>query len=62
MLVKGVFNNRRKMLRNTLGRIYDQKIVSSLGSFDLTRRPEQLSIEEFKQLANKVNQVLRPSA
>lgn len=61
-LVRGVFNNRRKMLRNTLTRIFDQTIVSSLGNFNLTRRPEELSVEEFKQLANKVNQLLGPSA
>lgn len=61
-IVRGVFNNRRKMLRNTLSRIFDQTIVNSLGSVDLTRRPEQLSIEEFKQLANSVNQLPGHSA
>ncbi len=61
-LVRGVFNNRRKMLRNTLSRIFGQTIVSSLDAFDLTRRPEQLTIAQFKELANKVNQLLGQSA
>jgi len=56
-IVRGTFNYRRKMLRNSLGRIFDQTIVSSLDDFDLTRRPEQLTIDEFKQLSNAVNKI-----
>jgi 16S rRNA (adenine1518-N6/adenine1519-N6)-dimethyltransferase len=54
-IVRGTFNYRRKMLRNSLGRIFDQTIVSSLDDFDLTRRPEQLTIEDFKHLSNTIN-------
>ncbi|MCB0283501.1 MAG: ribosomal RNA small subunit methyltransferase A [Calditrichae bacterium] len=54
-IVRSVFNYRRKMLRNSLIRIFDQKIVSSIDFIDLSRRPEQLSIAEFKQLSNKIN-------
>ncbi len=57
-IVRGTFNYRRKMLRNSLGRIFDQTIVSSLDEFDLTLRPEQLTIERFKQLSNTVNQLI----
>ncbi len=53
-IVRGTFNYRRKMLRNSLGRIFDETIVSSLEDFDLTRRPEQLSIAEFKHLSNRI--------
>lgn len=57
-IVRSVFNYRRKMLRNTLSRIFDKTIVTSLSKFDLTRRPEQLAISEFKEMANKVNSLL----
>jgi len=56
--VRGTFNYRRKMLRNSLGRIFDQTIVSSLDDYDLTRRPEQLTIDGFKQLSNTINQLV----
>ncbi|KAA3615084.1 MAG: ribosomal RNA small subunit methyltransferase A [Calditrichaeota bacterium] len=55
--VRGTFNYRRKMLRNSLGRIFDQTIVSSLDNYDLTRRPEQLTIAEFKELSNTINRM-----
>ena len=57
-IVRGTFNYRRKMLRNSIGRIFDQTIVSSLADFDLTLRPEQLTIEGFKKLSNTVNQLI----
>jgi 16S rRNA (adenine1518-N6/adenine1519-N6)-dimethyltransferase len=54
-VIRTVFNYRRKMLRNSLSRIINQNIVSSIDFIDLSRRPEQLSISEFKQLSNKIN-------
>jgi 16S rRNA (adenine1518-N6/adenine1519-N6)-dimethyltransferase len=57
-IIRSVFNYRRKMLRNSLIRIFDQSIVTSLNSFDLTRRPEQLSISDFKKLANTINTLI----
>ncbi len=57
-LVRTVFNYRRKMLRNSLGRIIDRSIVYSLQSVPLDARPEQLSIAQFKQLSNEVNQLI----
>jgi 16S rRNA (adenine1518-N6/adenine1519-N6)-dimethyltransferase len=57
-IVRSVFNNRRKMLRNTLSRIFPKTVVSSLSLFDLTKRPEELSLSDFKALANKVNSLL----
>jgi len=58
-VVRGVFNYRRKMLRNSLSRIFDQSVVYSLDIIDLSRRPEQLTIAEFKQLANAINQIIK---
>ena len=53
-LIDAVFNQRRKMLRKSLksflpGREYE---ILSKSSIDLTRRPEELSIQEFVELSN----------
>lgn len=53
-IVRHTFNQRRKMLRNTLSRLFPQSIFSKIG-IDLTRRPESLTIEEFIQLANQID-------
>jgi len=47
-LVKQAFGKRRKMLRNSL------KEFAGKTSFDFTRRPEQLSIEEWIDLTNEL--------
>jgi len=57
-IVRGTFNYRRKMIRNSLIRIFNQSIVTSLIEFDLTKRPEQLSIDDFKRLANRINNII----
>jgi len=57
-IVRAVFNYRRKMLRNSLIRIFGQSIVTSLYNFDLTRRPEEFSISDFKKLANSINKMI----
>jgi 16S rRNA (adenine1518-N6/adenine1519-N6)-dimethyltransferase len=54
-IVRATFNYRRKTLRNTLSRIFDKTVVYSLNEFDLSKRPENLSIEEFKRLANTLH-------
>jgi 16S rRNA (adenine1518-N6/adenine1519-N6)-dimethyltransferase len=59
-VVKAVFNQRRKMLRVSLRQLLPDVAAingggsSSLGAIDLTRRPEQLSVQEFVQLTNAV--------
>lgn len=53
-LVRVVFNQRRKMLRNSLSRILQKSIVYSLTPHFLDRRPEELTVEEFKSLANEL--------
>lgn len=60
-LVKTVFNQRRKMLRVSLKQLIPNGIVDA--SFYqqeiMTRRPEQLSIEEFVHLTNMVAPVIQ---
>ena len=51
-IVKGTFNQRRKMLRNTLkGFIRDKNL---LDLEIMTQRPEQLSLEQFYSLTNQI--------
>lgn len=52
MLCNKVFNQRRKMLRNTLKDIFDDpdKELQSVG-LDGQMRPEELSVEDFERLA-----------
>jgi 16S rRNA (adenine1518-N6/adenine1519-N6)-dimethyltransferase len=52
-IVKVVFNKRRKILKNTLKEIFDDETLSKL-EFDLTKRPEQLSVDEFIELSNSL--------
>lgn len=54
-LVKSVFNERRKVLRNTLKKFYgldDPALaaVAAASGLDLGRRPESLSVDEFVRL------------
>ena len=48
-LVQVAFSQRRKILRNTLGRWLDEKSFS--GAFDLQRRAEEVSVTEYETLA-----------
>ncbi|MCL1934263.1 MAG: 16S rRNA (adenine(1518)-N(6)/adenine(1519)-N(6))-dimethyltransferase RsmA [Candidatus Azobacteroides sp.] len=52
-VVKTAFNQRRKTLRNSLKSLLGKdNAISALPVFD--RRPEQLSVEEFIELTNKI--------
>lgn len=54
-VVKQSFNQRRKMLRNSIKSLtprYDE-----LDAYTLTRRPEQLSVEEFIKLTNDIEKL-----
>lgn len=55
-VVKVVFNKRRKILRNTLSELFDDEVLSQI-DFDLTRRPEQLSVEELIELSNALYKI-----
>lgn len=59
-LVKTVFNQRRKMLRVSLKRILpSDSSLFTLYSSLLTKRPEQLSIQQFIELTNLVSAALQ---
>jgi 16S rRNA (adenine1518-N6/adenine1519-N6)-dimethyltransferase len=51
-LVQVAFSQRRKILRNTLGKWLDEKGFT--GQFDLQRRAEEVPVAEFVALAQKV--------
>jgi 16S rRNA (adenine1518-N6/adenine1519-N6)-dimethyltransferase len=56
-LIDKVFETRRKMIHNGLRRSYGAHIIDEINSTDLRKRPEQLSVFEFKQLANEIHQL-----
>jgi 16S rRNA (adenine1518-N6/adenine1519-N6)-dimethyltransferase len=55
-IVRKTFGQRRKMLRNTLSKLISKSILSEL-KFDLSRRPETLSVAEFIDLSNQIHQI-----
>ena len=58
-VVKTTFNQRRKMLRESLRQMLSQEAINSLQSSDyMTMRPEQLTIAQFVELTNMVSEVL----
>ena len=58
-LVKTVFNQRRKMLRVSLKQMLPaDSSLFTLHSSLLTKRPEQLSIQQFIELTNLVSAAL----
>ncbi len=52
-VVKMTFNHRRKMMRNTLKSIVKDEEILKMKIF--TKRPEQLSVEQFVDLTNILN-------
>jgi 16S rRNA (adenine1518-N6/adenine1519-N6)-dimethyltransferase len=56
-IVRKTFAQRRKMLRNTLSDLYSKAILSQL-KFDLTRRPDSLTVDEFRVLTNQIHKIL----
>ena len=56
-IVKGTFNQRRKKLRNSIQQIVGKE-SPLLSDPVLDKRPEQLSIEDFIELTNKVERDL----
>lgn len=55
LLVRRVFNERRKVLRNTLRKFYGLDVAQlarceAAAAIDLGRRPESLSVDEFVRL------------
>ena len=64
-LVKGTFQQRRKMLRASLKPILrsegfsDEQLATFLSDPNFTRRPETFSVDEFIELAKNVKEALR---
>lgn len=62
-LVKTVFNQRRKMLRVSLRQMFSAQPAPGFYEQDMmTRRPEQLTIQQFVQLTNIVDEELKRQA
>jgi 16S rRNA (adenine1518-N6/adenine1519-N6)-dimethyltransferase len=53
-IVKGCFQTRRKMLQNSLKRIFNKDLTGSIQKIDLKKRPEDLSVQEFVALSNEI--------
>ena len=56
-IVKGTFNQRRKKMRNSIQQIVGKE-SGLLNDPIMEKRPEQVSIEEFIELALKVEKEL----
>ena len=57
LIIKTTFNQRRKTLRNSISSILDKNNPLSADPI-FNKRPEQLSVQEFIDLTNKVEQAL----
>lgn len=57
-IVKTTFNQRRKTLRNSIASILDKTNPLSAGPI-FNKRPEQLSVEDFIELTNRVEKALQ---
>ena len=60
LIVKTTFNQRRKTLRNSIASILDKSHPLSADPI-FNKRPEQLSVQEFVDLTNRVEAVLAES-
>jgi 16S rRNA (adenine1518-N6/adenine1519-N6)-dimethyltransferase len=54
-IVRTGFNLRRKMLRNSLSKVFPAQILEEISTVSLDKRPEELSIEEFKSLTTEIS-------
>jgi 16S rRNA (adenine1518-N6/adenine1519-N6)-dimethyltransferase len=52
-VIRTAFGQRRKMLRRSLAEVVSSEAFAKSG-VDETRRPEELTIEEFAQLAGQL--------
>lgn len=53
-IVKTTFNNRRKMLRNSLSNIVNADTLQKIKTVSLNLRPENLSLSDFLNLTNEI--------
>ena len=61
LIVKTTFNQRRKTLRNSISSILPKDNVLSTDPI-FNKRPEQLSVQQFIDLTNRVEAALAPEA
>ena len=54
-IVKTGFNLRRKKLRNSLNKIFSAQELENISSIWLEKRPEELTLEEFKMLTTELS-------
>ena len=57
-IVRAGFNLRRKKLRNSLGKIISAKLLTQISSISLDKRPEELTIDEFKILTTEISHIM----
>ncbi len=57
-VVRAVFNQRRKMLRNSLRALLAPNMLDCIDSIALNRRPESLSVNEFKVLYQTIKKLV----
>lgn len=55
-IVRTCFQHRRKMLRNSLSQLFSEDVLSKL-NLSLSQRPEQLSIQEWRDLFRLIYQI-----
>jgi 16S rRNA (adenine1518-N6/adenine1519-N6)-dimethyltransferase len=55
-IVRICFQHRRKMLRNSLSQLFSEDVLTKL-SFSLSQRPEQLSIDQWRELFQQIYQI-----
>lgn len=53
-IVKKTFNQRRKMLQNTLKQVIPGDLVKRVKSVNLSARPENLGVDDFLRLAREI--------
>jgi 16S rRNA (adenine1518-N6/adenine1519-N6)-dimethyltransferase len=56
-IVKATFNNRRKMLKNSIKKLVDEQILNEIKSVPLNLRPENLTVNDFFNLVNEIAQI-----
>ncbi len=56
-VVKAAFSTRRKTLKNSLSNTIFKNCIKNISQFDLTRRAEELSVQEFVELANIIGEI-----
>ncbi|MBM2840005.1 MAG: Ribosomal small subunit methyltransferase [Bacteroidetes bacterium] len=59
-MVRSLFGKRRKMLRSSLKYFCEEYGYSLPEDLDLTRRPEELPVEELVELSNRLVEAARP--